>query len=192
QLTGWAGTDQQWWTSFAGDAWFELGVGSDDLGWQPVARSRELSGRLYSMVADPDGGFWLATSTGLAHHVPTLWRTPRELVDFVRPASTIFEARNGDLLIQHDNELIYRHAGVWRAFPLPLGREGGLVRTDAIVELPDGRILFGGRPTPAMFFDREHGTFTPVVHPKGWFVEVLNPAREGGAWMLTTEANASQ
>jgi signal transduction histidine kinase/CheY-like chemotaxis protein len=192
QLTGWAGTDGQWWASFAGDAWFELGSGTDAGDWRPLPRMRELAGRLHNMLADPDGGFWLATSTGLAHHVPTLWRTPRELVDFVRPASTIFEARNGDLLIQHDNELIYRHAGVWRAFPLPLGREGGLVRTDAIVELPDGRILFGGRPTPAMFFDREHGTFTPVVHPKGWFVEVLNPAREGGAWMLTTEANASQ
>jgi signal transduction histidine kinase/CheY-like chemotaxis protein len=192
QLTGWAGTDGQWWASFAGDAWFELGSGTDAGDWRPLPRMRELAGRLHNMLADPDGGFWLATSTGLAHHVPTLWRTPRELVDFVRPASTIFEARNGDLLIQHDTELLYRRGDVWRAFPLPSRREGGLVRTDGIVELPDGRILLGGRPTPAMFFDRERGTFTSIVHPKGRFVEVLNAARDGGAWMLTTEANASQ
>ena len=192
RLTGWAGTDRQWWTSFAGDAWFELGVGSDDAAWQPMARSRELAGRLYNLMADSDGGFWLATSTGLAHHVPTLWSTPRELASFTRPASTIFQARNGDLFIQHDNELLRRHEGHWRAFRLPLGHEGGLVRTDAMAEMPDGRILLGGRPTPAMLFDRERGTFSPLVHPRGWFVEVLNQARTGGVWVLTTETESQR
>ncbi len=192
QLTGWAGTDHQWWTAFAGDAWFELGVGSDDLGWQPVNRSRELAGRLHNMMADPDGGFWLATSTGLAHHVPTLWSTPRELAAFTRPASTIFEARNGDLFILHDKDLLARQDGRWRAYPLPSGREGGLVRTDAMAEMPDGRILLGGRPTPAMFFDRGRGRFTAVAHPRGWFVEVLNPARGGGAWVLTTDTESQR
>ena len=192
QLTGWAGTDRQWWTAFAGDAWFELGVGTDDLPWQPLGRSRELAGRLHNMLADPDGGFWLATSTGLAHHVPTLWSTPRELAAFTRPASTIFEARNGDLFIQHDNELLRRHEGHWRAFPLPLGHEGGLLRTDAIAEMPDGRLVLGGRPTPAMFFDRASGVFSPIVHPRGWFVEILNPARAGGAWVLTTESGSQR
>ncbi|MEO5820085.1 MAG: ATP-binding protein [Vicinamibacteraceae bacterium] len=191
QLTGWAGPDRQWWTAFAGDAWFELGVGTDDVPWQPVSRSRELAGRLHNMMADEDGGFWLATSTGLAHHVPTLWSTPRDLSTYTRPASTIFEARNGDLFVQHDKELLCRRDGRWRAFPLPFGREGGLVRTDAMAEMPDGRILLGGRPTPAMFFDRTRGTFAQVAHPQGWFVEVLNPARAGGAWVLTTET-ASQ
>jgi signal transduction histidine kinase/CheY-like chemotaxis protein len=192
RLTGWAGTDRQWWTSFAGDAWFELGVGSDDEAWQPMARSRELAGRLHNLMADSDGGFWLATSTGLAHHGPTLWSTPRELASFTRPASTIFQARNGDLFIQHDNELLRRHGGHWRAFRLPLGHEGGLVRTDAMAEMPDGRILLGGRPTPAMFFDRERGTFSPLVHPRGWFVEVLNQARGGGVWVLTTETESQR
>ena len=157
-----------------------------------MARSRELAGRLHNLMADPDGGFWLATSTGLAHHVPTLWSTPRELASFTRPASTIFQARNGDLFIQHDNELLHRHEGHWRAFRLPLGHEGGLVRTDAMAEMPDGRILLGGRPTPAMFFDRERGTFAPLVHPRGWFVEVLNRARGGGAWVLTTETESQR
>ena len=190
QLTGWAGTDRQWWTSFAGDAWFELGAGTDDGAWRPVARSRELAGRLHNLTADAGGGFWLATSTGLAHHVPTLWSTPRALASFTRPASTIFQARNGDLFIQHDNELLHRREGHWRAFRLPLGHEVGLVRTDAMAEMPDGRILLGGRPTPAMFFDRERGTFSPLAHPRGWFVEVLNAARDGGAWVLTTETES--
>ena len=123
QLTGWAGTDRQWWTSFAGDAWFELGVGTGDEAWQPLARSRELAGRLHNLMADPDGGFWLATSTGLAHHVPTLWSTPRELASFTRPASTIFQARNGDLFIQHDNELLRRHEGPLAGVP-PAARAG--------------------------------------------------------------------
>jgi signal transduction histidine kinase/CheY-like chemotaxis protein len=192
RLTGWAGTDGQWWALLAGDAWFELGVGSDEGDYRPMPRIRELSGRLLNMLADPDGGFWLATSTGLAHHVPTLWRTPYELAGFVRPSSAIFEARNGDLFIQHDNELLYRHAERWRAYGLPQGREGGLSRTNGIAELKDGRILLGGRPAAAMFFDRARGTFTPVVHPRGWFVEVLNGARDGGAWMLTTETASAR
>jgi len=192
QLTGWAGTDRRWWTSLAGDAWFELGAGADDQPWQPLARSRELAGRLHNLLADPDGGFWLATSTGLAHHVPTLWSTPRELASFTRPASTIFQARNGDLFVQHDTEVLRRHDGHWQAFQLPLGHEIGLVRTDAMAELPDGRILLGGRPTPAMFFDPGRGTFSPVVHPRGWFVEVLNGARGGGAWVLTTESESQR
>jgi signal transduction histidine kinase len=192
QLTGWAGSDGQWWTSLAGDAWFELGVGSDDQAWQPMPRSRELAGRLHNLMVDPDGGFWLATSTGLAHHVPTLWSTPGELASFTRPASTIFQARNGDLFIQHDNQLLRRHERRWRAFRLPLEHEIGLVRTDAMAEMPDGRILLGGRPTPAMFFDPERGTFSPVVHPLGWFVEILNEARGGGAWVLTTETESQR
>jgi signal transduction histidine kinase/CheY-like chemotaxis protein len=192
QLTGWAGSHGQWWTAFSGDAWFELGVGTDDGGWRPAPRMRELAGRLHNTLSDPDGGFWLATSTGVAHHVPTLWHTPLELSAYTRPSSTIFEARNGDLLVQHDNELLVRHDGRWRAFPLPLGREGGLTRTDAIAELADGRILVGGRPAQAMFFDRTRGTFTPVVHPRGWFVEVLNQARDGGAWVLTTETESQR
>jgi hypothetical protein len=166
--------------------------GHDDQPWQPLARSRELAGRLHNLLADPDGGFWLATSTGLAHHVPTLWSTPRELASFTRPASTIFQARNGDLFVQHDTELLRRHDGHWQAFQLPLGHEIGLVRTDAMAELPDGRILLGGRPTPAMFFDPGRGTFSPVVHPRGWFVEVLNGARGGGAWVLTTESESQR
>lgn len=51
QLTGWAGPDGQWWTAFAGDAWFELGAGTDDLAWQPASRTRELSGRLTSSAS---------------------------------------------------------------------------------------------------------------------------------------------
>jgi signal transduction histidine kinase/CheY-like chemotaxis protein len=192
QLTGWAGTDRQWWTAFGGEAWFELGLATDDGGWRPVARTRELAGRLHNMMADPDGGFWLATSTGLAHHVPTLWSTPHELAAFTRPSSAMFETRNGDLFIQHDNELLHRRDGVWRAFPLPFGRQGGLARTDGIVEMPDGRILLGGRPTAAQFFDPVRGTFTAVVHPRGWFVEVLNPSRGGGAWVLTTETDSQR
>ena len=117
QLTGWAGADRQWWTAFGGDAWFELGVASDDGGWRAVGRTRELAGRLHNIMADPDGGFWLATSTGLAHHVPTLWSTPHELAAFTRPSSTMFEARNGDLFIQHDNELLQRHDGVLACLP---------------------------------------------------------------------------
>jgi signal transduction histidine kinase len=187
QLIGWAGSEHQWWTCVAGDAWFELGVGSDDRGWLPVTRSRELAGRLYGLLTDADGGFWLATSTGLAHHVPTLWRTPRELAAFTRPSSTIFEAGNGDLFIQHDTELLHRRGGQWRAYPLPLGQQPGLGRTGAMAEMRDGRIVLGGRPTPAMFFDPARGTFAPIVHPRGWFVEILNPARAGGAWVLTTE-----
>jgi len=56
-----------------------------------------------------------------------------------------------------------------------------------MAEMPDGRILLGGRPAAAMFFDPAGGTFSPVAHPRGWFVEVLNPARAGGVWVLTTE-----
>jgi signal transduction histidine kinase/CheY-like chemotaxis protein len=187
QLAGWAGVDGQWWTAFTGDAWFELGVGSDDQGWRALPRTRELAGRLYNALPELDGGFWLATSTGLARHVPTLWRTPRELAAFTRPSSSVFEARNGDLLIQYDDQLLHRRNGRWRAFPLPAGRAGGLARTDAIVELGDGRILLGGMPSPAVFFDRDRGAFAPVRHPRGSFVEVLSAARNGGAWVLTTD-----
>ena len=36
------------------------------------------------------------------------------------------------------------------------------------------------------------GTFAPVVHPRGWFVEVLNASRGGGAWVLTTETDSQR
>jgi len=187
QLTGWAGADGQWWAAIVGDNWFELGAGTDEAGWRAMPRGRELAGRLLNVLSDPDGGFWLATSTGLAHNVPTLWHTPRELATFTRPSSTIFEARNGDLYIQHDDELLRRHDGRWRAFPFPSGRDGGLVRTEAIVELADGGILVGGRPSEAAIFDPARGAFTPIHHPRGWFVEVLSASHAGGAWVLTTD-----
>ena len=171
-LTGWPGADRQWWTAVAGDSWFELGAGTDDRGWRAMPRGRELAGRLLNVLPDLDGGFWLATSTGLAHNVPTLWHTPRDLAAFTRPSSTIFEARSGDLFIQHDDELLQRRGGRWRAFRFPSGRDGGLVRTNAMVELADGRIVVGGRPTEAAIFDPARGTFAPLRHPRGSFVEV--------------------
>ena len=166
QLTGWAGTDRRWWTSLAGDAWFELGVGADDQPWQPLARSRELAGRLHNLLADPDGGFWLATSTGLAHHVPTLWSTPRELASFTRPASTIFEARNGDLFIQHDNELLRRHDGSLAARSrCRSGTRSAWSAPTRWRRCRTGASCSAAGRRPAMFFDRERGTFTPRRAP---------------------------
>ena len=141
------------------------GVGTDDGDWRLLPRMRELAGRLYGVLSDPDGGFWLATSTGLAHHVPALWRTPRELADFVRPSSTIFEARNGDLLDSARQPAPRAPRRPLAGLP-PAARTRRRPDPHRCHRRAEGRAHPARRPPDSGDgFDRARGTFTPVVHP---------------------------
>jgi hypothetical protein len=89
-VTGWRGPDGEIWI-LDGATLFRLIGGKR----QPVTRSDSLAGTIFDVLTEPSGGFWLATSEGLAHCNPPLWRTPVEVADLDAPAGQVMVRGHG-------------------------------------------------------------------------------------------------
>ena len=135
-VTGWRGPDGEIWI-LDGAALFRLIGGKR----QPVTRSDSLAGTIYDVLTEPGGGFWLATSEGLAHYSPPLWRTPVEVADLDAPVHSVLEDRQGRLWFAATEYLLELDGTVWRRFRLPYGVRSHTVRTHSLGLLPDGRIV---------------------------------------------------
>ena len=43
--------------------------------WSSIEKYGVLSGTLWEVMTEPNGGFWLGSSEGLAHYAPPVWTT---------------------------------------------------------------------------------------------------------------------
>jgi signal transduction histidine kinase/CheY-like chemotaxis protein len=192
----WAAADEMWMSRSTGRT-FMLGATTenDPTTVLPVRRSRALSGQLHTVLVEPEGAFWVATSLGLARHAPTVWRTPPELGRFERHVSTLFESRSGDLFAAADSVLLHLprggpHQGRWRVIPLPAGVTPIDV-ADGMAELPDGRLIFNApapKPAPLLIFDPRTETFEWFRHPNGRRLDLLATSDGSPPMWLHTRA----
>jgi signal transduction histidine kinase/CheY-like chemotaxis protein len=187
-LRAWSAAGETWIVRSEGRS-FELDRVDPEIGETlRVRRSRALSGTLQTVLVDPDGAFWIATSLGLARHAPPVWRTPTELGRFERHVSAMLAARSGDLFASAERTLLWRHAGRWTTVPLPPGAVP-TDSTDGIAELADGRIVFNAptpQPGPLLTFDPVARTFDALRHHNARRLDLL-AVTEGGQrlWMQT-------
>jgi signal transduction histidine kinase/ActR/RegA family two-component response regulator len=183
-LMGWRGPDGEIWI-LDGATLFRLIDGKR----QPVTKSDSLAGSIYDVLTEPAGGFWLATSEGLAHYTPPIWRTPVEVADLDAPVHSILEDRQGRLWFAATEYLLELDGTVWRRHRLPGGVLSHTVRTHSLGLLPDGRITLQVGLTASdetvQLFDPVRGSFQPLVHPEGRAIGLMTQRKDGTFWVVT-------
>jgi signal transduction histidine kinase/CheY-like chemotaxis protein len=183
-IRGWRGPDGEIWI-LEGTGLFRLIGGKR----QPVPRIDSLSSTIYDVLTEPGGGFWLATSGGLAHYSPPIWRTPVEVADLDAPVHSVMEDRQGRLWFAATEYLLELNGTVWRRFHLPYGEATQALRTHSLGLLPDGRITLQvgdlSRDRDVLLFDPVSGSFQPLTHPQGRTIALMTQRSDGTFWVVT-------
>jgi signal transduction histidine kinase len=186
-VRGWRGPDGEIWI-LDGAALSRLIGGKR----QPVTKSDSLAGTIYDVLTEPGGGFWLATSEGLAHYTPPIWRTPVEVADLDAAVHSVMEDRQGRLWFAATEYLLELDGTVWRRHRLPGGVLSHTVRTHSLGLLPDGRITLQVGLTASdenvLLFDPVRGSFQPLVHPEGRGIGLMTQRKDGTFWVVTKPA----
>jgi signal transduction histidine kinase/ligand-binding sensor domain-containing protein/ActR/RegA family two-component response regulator len=182
-LRGWLGPDGIW--GIEGASLFRLVNGRP----QSIPKHGALSGLVRDVITQPEGGFWLGTSDGLAHYTPALWRTPEPMLHLDQPVHTIVEDRWGRLWFAATQHIVELDGSTWKLYPLSSGLRTHTVYTDSVWPLPDGRIAFLvselERYTRVLILDSGTGRFQWLVDPEGRDVVLLVPRRDGTFWART-------
>jgi len=95
--------------------------------------------QLNEMAMEPGGTFWLATSNGLFHYAPSLWRTPDPIQRINSPVRCLVEDAAGRLWFVAAGGLHSLQGEIHREFALPDKTADDAVR--AIFPLKDGTLL---------------------------------------------------
>ncbi len=181
-LREWRGPNGELWL-LDGASVFRLG----DHVKQPIEKFGPLAGSVLDVATEPDGGFWLGTSDGVAHYMPAIWTTP----DFVRrldqPVHAATEDSQGRLWFAASEYLLELDGTTWRAFALPSESRTVTVQTESIGGLADGRILVeirhGEAFDSALAFNPKTSQFAAVEAPLGQEISMLARQRDGTIWI---------
>ena len=85
-----------------------------------LAEMQDFSARRYNdMAMEPGGTFWLATSAGLYHYTPPIWRTPRPLLQLNSLVHCLAENNSGQFWFVADGRLHSLQGDIHREFVLP-------------------------------------------------------------------------
>jgi signal transduction histidine kinase/CheY-like chemotaxis protein len=183
-VAGWRGPEGEIWI-LEGATLFRLIDGKR----QPATKSDSLSGTIYDVLTEPGGGFWMATSEGLAHYSPPIWRTPVEVADLDAPVHSVMEDRRGRLWFAATEYLLELDGTVWRRHRLPDGVLSHAFRTHCLGLLPDGRITLqvgrDDRHESVLLFDPVLGSFHLLAHPEGRAFGLMTQRNDGTFWVVT-------
>ncbi len=129
-----------------------------------LAEYQEISARQYFDVAmEPGGTFWLATSGGLFHYTPPLWRSPRPLQRINSPVRCLAEDDAGRLWFVADGKLHSLQGEIHREFALPEPAAHDAQSIRALFPLKDGTLLLDAGEHP-LRFNPDSGAFGPGLH----------------------------
>lgn len=188
-VRGWPGIEDSYWIWKNDDSLSFVHKGVE------IAQDRSgmLAGDFKDVLPMKSGGFWLCTSHGMVHATPQLWRTPGRFLNTDRRVSSIFLDSEQRLWFGAEQELLCLDAGKWSSYPLPEGKVVSPYSTQAICELPDGRLAIG-EPFPPqeslLFFDPRTNSFSEVrfefndssvVTPDN--IGLIAPKRDGNIWV---------
>jgi signal transduction histidine kinase/CheY-like chemotaxis protein/streptogramin lyase len=184
QLRGWRGADGDVWVLEGATVWKLTSRGK-----QAVAKRGPLAGVIYDVATQPDGAFWIASSTGTAHNIPPLWRTPGAVAHIDQPVHGITEDREGRLWFSATEYLLELDGDTWRIHPLPDDVRTQTGQTASLAMLDDGRVAFtaleGLKVQRVMAYDPRTRTFSIVRHPEGRSLMYIWAKRGGNVWVHT-------
>ena len=149
----WRSGDKALWV-LTSDALFRQAPGES--GW---TEDEDISARrYYDMAMEPGGTFWMATSSGLFHYAPPLWRSPRPVPYLNAAVDCLAEDTAGRLWFATAGKLHSLQDETYREFALPPAGTHGLQSVRGLFPLKDGTLLldagnclFQFRPVPGVF-----------------------------------------
>ena len=104
----------------------------------PVIKNRILNRVLNDVVVEPNGAFWLATGSGLAHFTPTLWRRAGERFDLRQRIKKIHEDLTGRLWFAAEDSFFLWSNDKWESYQF-----NPVVFTGDICSLKNGLLIVG-------------------------------------------------
>jgi len=159
-LRAWPGSDGAVWIQ-DGNHLFEIAGRRRTL----VPRNDALSGIIIAVIPETRGRFWVASSQGLAHYMPSLWRTPVGAPELDDVVSSITEDSKGRVWFLAAHALICLNGDVWSTYPFPHGETSWAVFTEGLGVLPDGRVVIRTTSSHVLLFDPLTSVFSAVQHP---------------------------
>jgi ligand-binding sensor domain-containing protein len=183
-LRGWRGPERELWVTEGASLLQSVnGV------WRVIEKYGILAGTPWEVLTEPDGGFWLATSEGLAHYSPQVWVTPELVQSLDQPVHSITEDRQGRLWFSATEYVLLLDGDVWRSYRLPEGMRTHTVQTESILVMPDGRILVkvlkGDVFEMVLILNPVTGQFRPLATPDDRQIALIAPRRDGTFWVCT-------
>ncbi len=182
-LRAWRGPHGAVWVLEGTRAW-RLAGGEQEA----VARYGPLAGIVNDIVTEPDGAFWIASTTGIGRYAPPLWRTPDSIKRLDQPVHAAIEDGRGRLWFAATESLLEFDGDAWRVHPMPPDMQTVTNQTSSLALLPDGRLAMTvhepGQQS-LQTFDPARGTFAPLVHPGGRPMRQLWRGRAGRVWIRT-------
>ena len=133
----WRGPDRATW-AITPDVLFKREEGRAEM-----TENNEISVRDYfDLAVEPGGTFWLATSDGLFHYAPSLWRTPGPVQKVNALVRGLAEDAEGRLWFISGNGLHALQNETHQEYPMPgTTPERNLPAADALYPLKDGTLL---------------------------------------------------
>ena len=134
------------------------------LGEAKPAEDQDVSARRYfDMAMEPGGTFWLATSAGLFHYAPPLWRNPAPLQQFNYPVFCLADDDASRLWFVAAGRLHSLQGESHREFALPEPVTHDAQSVRALYPLKDGTLLLDAVENP-LRFNPDSGAFSPGLH----------------------------
>lgn len=144
---------------------------------------RVITGLTTAVVSNPDQGFWLGTTNGVARYSPPLWRTPAELAATDGAVSAITGDSRGRVWLLSGEYLIEDDHDKWSRFRLPSGPRD-TVLTDSIDLLENGDLVMRGNSLAGIIvFNPDSSRFRAVQHPQGRKIGWTAKRNAGAEWV---------
>ncbi len=148
--------------------------------------------RYYDMAMEPGGTFWLATSAGLFHYTPPIWRTPRPLQQLNSLVHCLADNNSGQLWFVAEGRLHSLQGDTHREFVLPESASNDLRSVHTLFPLQDGTFLLDAGEN-LIRFDPNSGSFSPGprVRDDVGQVKPLGLLRDGSLGVQSWSSNAA-
>ena len=181
-IRGWKGPQKQ--------IWVQLNYGLSRISTGGIVHrineEKIITGEILDVVCEPDGSFWLAMSSGLAHYSASLFRTPAKISHIANNVHAIIEQTNGDLWFISRNALVRNHDNQWKTFPFPEGTYSHPHESDAFCFLEDDRLILNcTKSRNLLTFDPSKKEYQFIQHPEGRRLRLIASRDEETAWVRT-------
>ena len=158
-----------------------------------LAEVQDISARrYYDLAMEPGGTFWLATSAGLFHYAPPLWRSPHRLQQFNFLVHSLADNNSGQLWFVADGRLHSLQGETHREFVLPEPVTNDAKSVHALFPLKDGTLLLDAGENQ-LRFDPGSGLFSPGLHLRDdvRHVKPLGLLRDGSLGLQSWSSDAA-